>query len=76
MAQVLIRNIDEAAIRRLKARAERNGTSLERELRAIITDAARKERTVFRERAAAARRRLSGRRHSDSTLLIREDRDR
>ena len=76
MAQVIIRNIDDDAIRRLKARAERNGISLEKQLRAIITDAARRDRTVFRERAAASRRRLSGRRHSDSTALIREDRDR
>jgi plasmid stability protein len=41
MAQVLIRNIDDAAMRRLKSRAARKGVSLERELRTILTDAAR-----------------------------------
>ena len=35
MAQVVIRNIDDNAIRRLKARAARKGISLERELRIV-----------------------------------------
>jgi plasmid stability protein len=76
MAQVVIRNIDDAAIRRLKSRAARKGISLERELRTILTDAARADRTGFGERAAAFRRKLAGRRHSDSTAMIRKDRDR
>lgn len=76
MAQVVIRNIDDAAIRRLKARAARKGVSLESELRTILTEAARVDRTGFVERAAAFRRKLAGRRHSDSTLLIRKDRAR
>jgi antitoxin FitA len=76
MAQVVIRNIDETAIRRLKSRAARKGVSLERELRTILTDAARLDRTGFGERAAAFRRKLGGRRHSDSTVLIRRDRGR
>jgi len=76
MAQVVIRNIDEEAMRRLKSRAARKGVSLERELRTILTEAARADRTGFGERAAAFRRKLAGRRHSDSTRLIRPDRDR
>lgn len=76
MAQVVIRNIDDGAIRRLRSRATRKGVSLERELRTIITQAARMDRTEFRSRAAAFRRRLAGRRHSDSTVLLREDRAR
>jgi plasmid stability protein len=76
MAQVVIRNIDEEAMRRLKSRAARKGVSLERELRTILTDAAHADRTGFRERAAAFRRQLAGRRHSDSTRLIRQDRER
>jgi hypothetical protein len=55
-------------MRRLKSRAARKGVSL--------TDAARGDRTGFGERAAAFRRKLSGRSHSDSTRLIRKDRDR
>jgi len=76
VAQVVIRNIDEEAMRRLKSRAARKGVSLERELRTILTAAARADRTGFGERAAAFRRKLAGRRHSDSTRLIRRDRDR
>ncbi len=76
MAQVVIRNIDDDAIRRLKSRAARKGISLERELRTILTEAARVDRADFVERAAAFRRKLAGRRHSDSTTLIRKDRDR
>ena len=76
MAQVVIRNIDDAAIRRLKSRAVRKGISLERELRTILTDASRADRSDFLERAAVFRRKLAGRRHSDSTVLIRKDRDR
>lgn len=76
MAQIVIRNIDDGAIRRLKARARRNGVSLERELRTILAEIARLDRAGFRERAAAFRRMLGGRRHSDSTALIREDRNR
>ena len=76
MAQVLIRNIDDDAIARLKARAGRKKTSLERELRTIITEAAADDRPEARRRAAEMRRSLAGRKHSDSTRLIREDRSR
>ena len=76
MAQVVIRNIDEDAMRRLKLRAARNGVSLERELRTILTEAARADRVGFDERATAFRRKLAGRRHSDSTTLIRQARER
>ena len=76
MAQVVIRNIDEDAMRRLKSRAARKGVSLERELRTILTDAARADRIGFSELASAFRRKLAGRRHSDSTRLIRRDRAR
>ena len=76
MAQVVIRNIDEESMRRLRSRAARKGVSLERELRTILTEAARADRVDFGQRAAAFRRRLAGGRHSDSTRLIRRDRDR
>ena len=76
MAQVVIRNIDDDAIRRLKARAARKGVPLERELRAILTEASNADRTGFEARAAAFRRKLAGRRHRNSTALIREDRSR
>jgi plasmid stability protein len=76
MAQVVIRKIDDDAMARLKARARRKGVSLEQELRTILIETARLDEAGFRGRAAALRRKLTGRRHSDSTRLIREDRDR
>ena len=76
MAQAVIRKIDDDAMARLKARARRKGVSLEQELRTILTEAASQDEAGFRDRAAAFRRKLAGRRHSDSTRLIREDRDR
>jgi plasmid stability protein len=67
---------DDDSIRRLKARAARKGVSLEKELRTLITQSARPERAEFRAQAAALRRKLAGRKHSDSTTLIRRDRKR
>jgi plasmid stability protein len=76
VGQVIIRNLDDRVLARLRARAARKGISLEGELRAILTEAARSQPAEFRARAAALRRKLGGRRHSDSTRLVREDRRR
>jgi plasmid stability protein len=76
MAQVIVRNIDDAAMRRLKRRAAQEGTPLESKLRALIVREAKTDRAAFRERARALRQELAGRKRSDSTRLIREDRDR
>jgi len=76
MGQVIIRNLDDAAIRRLKDRARHRGVSLESELRTIVVDASRTDQAGFRARAAECRRRLAGRKQGDSTQLVRKDRDR
>ncbi len=76
MAQVVIRNIDDAVMERLRARARRKGIALERELREVLTAAASGDRAGFRTRAAEFRRKLADRRHSDSTTLLRRDRQR
>ena len=76
MAQVVIRNIDDEAMRRLKARAARRGVSLERELRTILTEAARADRTGFGERAAAFRRAWPADGTATAQPLIRKDRNR
>lgn len=75
MAQVLIRNLDEKTVDKLKARAARNGRSLQAELRVILERAAE---AVIDPRVLAGRirRELSGRSHSDSAALIAEDRRR
>ena len=76
MAQVIIRNLDEEIVRRLKERARRQGRSLEGELREILAAAARRDMAALRERAAAMRARYEGTPQTDSALLLREDRDR
>ncbi len=77
MASVLVRDLDPAVVDRLKARAEENGRSLQKELKAILELAAA-QATWAEARAAAERVRqmLGGRQFSDSTDLVREDRDR
>jgi antitoxin FitA len=45
MAQVVIRNLDESVVERLKARAAAEQKSLEQKLRDILTEAARPSRT-------------------------------
>ena len=77
MASVLVRDLDPAVVERLKVRAEENRRSLQKELKAILETAAA-QATWAEARASAERVRqmLSGRQFSDSTELIREDRDR
>lgn len=77
MAQVLIRNIEEHVVEALKKRAAAEGKSLEQSLRDLLRDAAvpevaRRLAVIDRIRALAA----PSRRQSDSTRLVREDRDR
>ncbi len=76
MAQVVVRNVDDEAIARLKNRASRKGHSLEQELRLVIVAASREDYQDFWTEAARIKESLRGRAHSDSTGLIREDRDR
>jgi plasmid stability protein len=77
MAQLLVRGIDEAVIKRLKARAKRNARSLEAEARVILSEAERDPEAFARAVAFAAdmRRRTAGRIKGDSTDIIRELRD-
>jgi antitoxin FitA len=77
MGQLLIRGLDEDVIERLRKRAEWNHRSLEDELRAILELASRQvDVETARKMVDEFRHRLGGRNHSDSTDLIREDRDR
>ena len=76
MAQVLVRNLDEQIVRTLKTKAELRGCSLEQALRDILTEAARltpEEKVVLSRRLRAMT--PQGVPQTDSTLLIREDRD-
>jgi len=77
MAQVIVRNLDDAVVAALKRNAARHGRSLEGELRVLLSEAVRlapEDRRMIsrRIRALTPGRRLL----SDSARLIRQDRDR
>ena len=75
MAQLLVRNVPQDVVEALKRRAAEHGRSSEAEHRAILEEALRAGRAGFWERAAKLREETRGRTFSDSTVLIREDRD-
>ena len=76
MPHALIRDIDPAVLERLKERARNRGRSLQSELKDIIERAAERDLEDARSLAAKIRRKLAGRRHTDSTALIAADRRR
>jgi plasmid stability protein len=77
MARVLVRDLDAAVVERLKARAQLHGRSLQKELKAILEEAAAKSSwTEASSAAERVRQMLGDRQFSDSTELVREDRDR
>jgi plasmid stability protein len=76
MAKVLIRDLDERTITKLKERAARNNRSLQAELHTIVERAAVMDMGNSRAIAARIRRKLGDRHHSDSAALVSEDRQR
>jgi plasmid stability protein len=77
MARALIvRNVDDELVRRLKLRAARHGHSAEAEHRAILEQALGKDREEFWAKAAEMRARTRGRKHTPAEVLLREERDR
>lgn len=78
MAQVLVRNLKDKIVARLKKRAQTRGRSLQAEVKMILEEAAKEDPGDFWREADRIREQLkrSGRRFSDSAVLIREDRDR
>lgn len=76
MAQVIVRNLPDDVVARLKARAARKRHSLERELRDILTDASQLSRAELIAEVERIRAMTPRRLTSDSTDLIREDRER
>jgi plasmid stability protein len=75
MAQLLVRDVPPDIVDALKRRAAEHGRSAEAEHRAILEEKLRPGRSGFWERAAALREETRGRIFTDSTDLIRQDRD-
>jgi antitoxin FitA len=77
MAQVLVRQLNDKVVDRLKKRAKEHGRSLQSEVKTILEEAVPDYEGAWK-RIASFRLRLkrSGRTFSESAGLIREDRDR
>ena len=75
MAQVLVRNLPAETVALLKERAQRHRRSLQAELREILEEAAKPPRGDWRAALERLDLRLTGRTLSDSTELIRQDRE-
>jgi len=77
MAQVLVRQLNEKVVDRLKQWAREHGRSLQSEVKTILEDAVPDYERAWK-RIEGLRKRLgrSGRKFSDSAGLIHEDRDR
>jgi len=79
MAQIIVRNLTEQAVERLKVRAKEHKRSLEAEVRDILENEAAggvNDRELVRRIAAEMRSELAGVPQTDSADLIRADRDR
>ena len=78
MAQILVRDLDDATVERLKKRAQANGRSLQAEVKMVLEQHARMEMAAFAAAADRIREELkaTGRTFSDSAEIIREERDR
>ncbi|HUV39592.1 MAG TPA: Arc family DNA-binding protein [Planctomycetota bacterium] len=79
MAQILVRNLDERVVKRLKECARRQGRSLQSEVKRIIEQAVTNpglDMRAARKLSARLRRKLKGRRFPDVVKSIREERAR
>lgn len=77
MPNVLVRDVSEADLKRMKDRAKRSGRSLQAELRVIIHQAAREPKQLSDlETANRIKALLDPKKQTDSVELLREDRAR
>jgi plasmid stability protein len=75
MANVLVRDLDDDVLKELKASAKAHGRSLQAEIHDVLERAGTRNLAETRRLSAQWLKRLSRSSHSDSTTLIRDDRD-
>lgn len=75
MSQILVRNVEPEVVEKLKARAKKNGRSLEAEARTILKQAIEIS-DDWRTQVEEIRKLFEGRSFIDSVELLREDRER
>lgn len=76
MSQLLIRNLEDETIQRLKTRAKSHNRSLQGEVKLILEEIARQPDTLPLAIAEQWQGYFTGRTFSDSTEQVREDRER
>jgi antitoxin FitA len=76
MGQVLVRNLPTEVVRKLKIRAKQHRRSLQEELKEILENAAQQNAKDVQARVHQVRKLFAGRKFSDSSDLIRQDRAR
>lgn len=74
MGQLIVRELADDLIRRLKERAAQNGRSMEAEHRRLLEEALIPGNDTFFETAARLRAETRGTQQSDSADLVRADR--
>ena len=75
MPNILVRDLDEDVLEQLKAAAKANGRSLQAEIHDILRRANTRTLAQTRRLSAQSLKSLQRPNHSDSALLVREDRD-
>jgi len=78
MSDILVRGLNSQTVKRLKARAKRNGRSLQGEVKVVLEQSAGADADVAEIVRTVSRwqKRFSGRKLVPSVDLIREDRER
>lgn len=76
MPNVLVRDVDETLLEKLKAQARQNGRSLQTEVLAIISSVVNADSLSDKKTAEKIKNSLRGRKFSDSAASLREDRSR
>lgn len=76
MADVLVRGLDAEVVKQLKAAAKAHRRSLQAEIHEILTTAGTRSLAETRRLSTQWLNQLAGRRHGDSSALIRDDRER
>jgi len=75
MANVLVRDLDAEVLKRLKAAAKAHGRSLQAEIHDVLERASTRNLAETRRLSAQWLKRLRSSSHSDSAVMVREDRD-
>lgn len=76
MADILVRGLEDKVVARLKARAARNGRSLQGEVKHVLERSAQTPSVEAALQTLRRQRQASGRVHTDSAEIVREGRQR